>query len=899
MKKKILSAFLVATLTLGVFATPASAFTGKQEGFYLAALSDVEYSAFNIGDTELSEKTKTLSAESYLGTFSAESFDALYDVFADPETAAMPEGSGAPEGISMFALNYPAVNTELKEVEGTEGIKVPTTSAITEKTNLAMVIVGSANSTDGKEISVSNDILVSERSAQIALKDFDATVTLKLADGKTIKVSDGGKLLLSNDSPSVGNQCNDMQLKVVLTEPIEVSGKDSALYLEPSAGLSPEALGQLGYEYARDVIVAPSGQPAIVISDGGEVRGSRYDIVRADGDEATDVPLIEVQDGELRLSSGSPSRVNDTEDGMPVYSDDPDASMYHEDPEFVMNLDNGASTSPAVSVAEGAQATIEGGSITGSGDTPLIEVAEGATLTISGENTTISTESATQPAIEVAGGGTIVYEDNKATVTTGTENEKAVTLAPQSKVRMGSTEVTVSNETEGDNYVDNNGIAVFSAGATSGKNGEAMNPAVLLSDGTLIEGTENQAPGVTTNEVTGETTVAVPAGGSVTEPGKSEVVFTEAGTVEQSSDGETTIPVSSITLDRNFLTLYSNRPSSVKLNATVNPANAGNSTVAWSSSNESVVKVDNNGMVTPVANGTATITATAGGKSATCTVYVTTYIPPANPNYRITIGDTANGTVTANPTAAKAGATVTLTATPDEGYAVGTLTVTDRFGDAVKVTEQADGTYTFVMPNGQVTVDASFVQVEEPVPTEPFTDVDENDWFYDEVVYVYANGLMDGVGDNRFAPNTTTNRAMLATILYRLAGEPDVSGDLPFTDVAAGQWYTDAVLWAAQNDIVNGVGENTFAPSNDLTREQLVTMLYRYAEAEGYDVSAAADLSGYPDAGQVQTYAQKAMSWAVAESIVEGMDGNLNPAGNATRAQIATILMRFCENVVQ
>ena len=275
------------------------------------------------------------------------------------------------------------------------------------------------------------------------------------------------------------------------------------------------------------------------------------------------------------------------------------------------------------------------------------------------------------------------------------------------------------------------------------------------------------------------------------------------------------------------------------------------------------------------------------------------YIPPANPNYRIDIPDFEGGTVTADPAAAKAGATVTLTATPDEGYAVGTITVTDRFGDAVKVTENADGTYTFTMPNGQVTVKATFVETQEPAPAEPFPDVDENDWFYDEVVYVYENGLMNGVENNQFAPNTATNRAMLATILYRLAGEPAVSGDLPFTDVAAGTWYTDAVLWAAQNGIVNGLGENTFAPMNTLTREQLVTMLYRYAEAEGYDVSAAADLSGYPDADKVQTYAQEAMSWAVAEGIVEGMDGNLNPAGNATRAQIATILMRFCEGVAK
>ncbi len=278
---------------------------------------------------------------------------------------------------------------------------------------------------------------------------------------------------------------------------------------------------------------------------------------------------------------------------------------------------------------------------------------------------------------------------------------------------------------------------------------------------------------------------------------------------------------------------------------------------------------------------------------------VWSYTPPANPNYKITIGDMENGTVTANPTAAKAGATVTLTPVPDEGYALSTLTVTDRFGDAVRVTEQADGTYTFTMPNGQVTVTATFVETEEPV-AEPFVDVAEGDWFYDAVVYAYQNELMDGVGGNRFAPNSETTRAQLVTILYRLEGQPAVSGDLPFTDVETGIWYTDAILWAAQNNIVNGVNDTEFAPGDEITRQQLVTILYRYAEAKGYDVSASADLSGYPDAGQVQAYAQPAMAWAVAENIIQGMeDGTLKPAGNASRAQIATILMRFCEDVAQ
>ena len=268
-----------------------------------------------------------------------------------------------------------------------------------------------------------------------------------------------------------------------------------------------------------------------------------------------------------------------------------------------------------------------------------------------------------------------------------------------------------------------------------------------------------------------------------------------------------------------------------------------------------------------------------------------------NPSYAITVEQPDHGTVTVTPNRATQGTTVTITATPDQGYQVNAVTVTDRFGDAVRVTENSDGTYTFTMPNGQVTITATFVETEAPVG-EPFLDVNEGDWFYDAVAYAYENGLMDGVGGNRFAPNSATTRAQLVTILYRMEGQPAVSGDLPFTDVESGTWYTDAILWAAQNGIVNGVNDTEFAPGNDLTREQLVTILYRYAESKGYDVSASADLAGYPDGEEIQAYAREAMAWAVAENIIRGMeDDTLKPAGNASRAQIATIFMRFCEGV--
>ena len=274
------------------------------------------------------------------------------------------------------------------------------------------------------------------------------------------------------------------------------------------------------------------------------------------------------------------------------------------------------------------------------------------------------------------------------------------------------------------------------------------------------------------------------------------------------------------------------------------------------------------------------------------------YLPPANPNYKITIGDTENGTVTVNPTAAKEGTTVTITPVPDAGYQVGTVSVTDRFGQAVAVDQQADGTYTFVMPDGQVTVEVTFLQGE--APDLPFSDVTESDWFYDAVTYAYENGLMDGVGMGLFAPNSETTRAQLVTILHRLAGQPAPSGDSGFSDVETGTWYTDAVAWAAQNGIVNGVSDTQFAPGDDITREQLAVILYRYATYQGYDVSQRADLSGFVDAGTISTYVQEALSWANAQGLVLGFeDDSLRPQGNASRAQIAAVLMRFCQTVAE
>lgn len=182
----------------------------------------------------------------------------------------------------------------------------------------------------------------------------------------------------------------------------------------------------------------------------------------------------------------------------------------------------------------------------------------------------------------------------------------------------------------------------------------------------------------------------------------------------------------------------------------------------------------------------------------------------------------------------------------------------------------------------------------------PFSDVRIADWFYNDVKYVYEKGMMAGTAADVFAPNATTTRAMIVTILYRLEGSPAVTGTSAFVDVPAGQWYTDAVNWAAANQIVKGTSATTFAPNDSITREQMAAILYRYAQYKGYDVTKKADLSGYSDNSQVSAYAKDALAWANAAKLINGVTNTtLAPQGNATRAQVSAILHRFCDGVVK
>lgn len=280
----------------------------------------------------------------------------------------------------------------------------------------------------------------------------------------------------------------------------------------------------------------------------------------------------------------------------------------------------------------------------------------------------------------------------------------------------------------------------------------------------------------------------------------------------------------------------------------------------------------------------------------------------------ITVIDSKNGDVSVSDTWADEDDKITLTITPDKGYEVDKIEIVDDEGDKIdaKKVEDKDNKYTFRMANCDVTVTVTFKEEgkttedtdkEEDKDNETtentdlnFTDVSSSDWFFKGVEYVVDKGIMSGVSENQFDPSGKLTRAMLVQMLYNMESRPACDAENAFIDVPVGQWYTDAVIWANDAKIVSGMGEGLFAPNMEITREQMVAMLYNYAKYKGYDVTASADLSTFADNASVSAWAQPAMQWAVAEGYISGMgDNQLAPQGTATRAEIASVIMRFME----
>lgn len=371
-----------------------------------------------------------------------------------------------------------------------------------------------------------------------------------------------------------------------------------------------------------------------------------------------------------------------------------------------------------------------------------------------------------------------------------------------------------------------------------------------------------------------ETVATVDASGRVTAVSAGSVTITAAaGGVTSEAvfivvQGPAPVLVGSVNVNPAALNLTEGDARA--LTATVGPENATNRAVVWTSSNPSVAAVDGNGVVTALRAGSAVITATAidgGGASGSCTVAVSAYVDPFASYFPDYFDYPSNSGTTAPAQPAQP-------AEPE----------------------------TPVIPDEPTPLDPGAEIKDEEVPLSQipllFTDVKTGDWHRDAVAFVFSKGIMSGASETKFEPETNIDRGMIVTMLHRLEGTPEAAPSA-FTDVLADQYWAEAIGWASQNGVVQGYSDTEFRPSREISREQLASILYRYAQLKGYDTSEQADLSAYSDASNVSGYAKDAMGWAVAKGLISGVtESTLVPGGSATRAQAAMILMRFCENVV-
>ena len=302
----------------------------------------------------------------------------------------------------------------------------------------------------------------------------------------------------------------------------------------------------------------------------------------------------------------------------------------------------------------------------------------------------------------------------------------------------------------------------------------------------------------------------------------------------------------------------------------------------------------------PIPTGSSTITVTIGATTYHLHLTRSGGGGGGETTYPPTILETEHGTVTVDPTHPRQGDPVTITAQPDEGYEVGEITVTRSDGSQVELTENSDGTWGFPQPGESVTIAVTFrCDGGELCPSAHLTDVELNAWYHEAVDYVVEHGIMAGVSATAFQPNGSLTRGQVVQILHNLEGKPEETAEAPFTDTA-GHWALEAIAWAAQNNVVAGYDDGTFGPEKLVTREEFAQMMYNYAKFKGYDLTAGGDLAQFPDAGASSDWAETALSWANGKGLINGHDnGTIDPQGNTTRAQAASIMKNFDLKVVE
>lgn len=264
---------------------------------------------------------------------------------------------------------------------------------------------------------------------------------------------------------------------------------------------------------------------------------------------------------------------------------------------------------------------------------------------------------------------------------------------------------------------------------------------------------------------------------------------------------------------------------------------------------------------------------------------------PSAPRYDVAVSDGAHGSVSVSPKSASKGSTVTVTVTPDKGYALETLAVTDKNGSALDLTDKGGGQYTFTMPSGPVTVAATFM--DDNTMLNFFVDVPAGAYYYDAVLWAAEGGIVTGTDAVHFSPDASCTRAQLVAFLWRAAGSPVVNYAMNFTDVDGGAYYAEAVRWAASLGIAGGYGDGRFGTNDFVTREQVAAILHRFAKAQGMDTTQGGmAIREFDDFDAVPAYALEAMDWAVNAGVLKGDNNRLLPQDNCTRAQIVTMLYR-------
>ena len=468
--------------------------------------------------------------------------------------------------------------------------------------------------------------------------------------------------------------------------------------------------------------------------------------------------------------------------------------------------------------------------------------------------------------------GKIIITDENDNITTiqpapatGVDiDENGNVQAPEgSTVTTGDTTVTIGDKGAG---VEPNGDIILPGGGSAAIGDSTITAPESGGTVTVDEGGNITLPGGSTVTSGGETVTLPPEGGILTPGGD----LTYGVTVTFDSQGGTAVPA------------QENIPVGETATEPARPSKGDNTFTGWYTDPACTQRWD---FSQPV---TADMTLYAGG-----TPYTGSY------SYEIFTDVGENGTIRVDRYATE-GERVTITVSPDEAYLLDELTVISG-GKDVELTDHGDGTYSFTMPSGDVAITATFAEdpnwsePEEPATdvSEIFTDVPADHWARAVIQYVYDNGLMTGTSATTFAPEATTTRGMIVSMLARLEGVTSAE-PAGFKDVSADDWYATAVNWAASAGIVNGYEDNTFQPNAAITREQLAAMLMNYAQWKGQDTSARADLSHYSDADSISSWANDVLSWAVAEGLLTGVtDDTIAPQVHATRAQVAAILQRF------